>query len=100
MTIHDIQQIVAQGFGVEVCDLTSRRRGRREARPRQVAMWLARAATPCSLPEIGRAFGNRDHTTVMHAIRQVDERIAADLGFAYLVRTLRAVIAISGEAVA
>ena len=97
MTIHDIQTLVCCSFGISQLDLLSRRRGRVQARPRQVAMWLARHATPCSLPEIGRAF-DRDHTTVMHAIRQVDERIAADLGFAYLVRTLRAAIAISGEA--
>lgn len=82
MTIHDIQQLVARHFGVTVLDLVSDRRGRAEARPRQVAMWLARHSTRHSLPAIGRAFGNRDHSTVMQAIARVEELMVADHGFA------------------
>jgi chromosomal replication initiator protein len=81
MTITEIQRLVAERFGVTMCDLMSRRRGRAQARPRQVAMWLARHTTPCSLPEIGRWF-ERDHSTVMHAIERVDERMAAEPVFA------------------
>jgi chromosomal replication initiator protein len=88
VTIHDIQRIVAQRFGVTVLDLVSARRGREQARPRQVAMWLSRHTTLHSLPEIGRAFGDRDHSTVIQAIRRVDERMAADADFAGTVWTI------------
>jgi len=56
----------------------SARRARAVARPRQVAMYLAKQLTPRSLPEIGRRFGGRDHTTVMHAIKKIEELRAAD----------------------
>ena len=92
MTIHDIQTLVCCAFGISQLDLLSRRRGRVQARPRQVAMWLARHATPCSLPEIGRAF-DRDHTTVMHGIERVEARMAEDPGFAATVRELRETVA-------
>jgi chromosomal replication initiator protein len=92
MTIHDIQRLVAQRFGVTVLDLVSARRGKTQARPRQVAMWLSRHTTPHSLPQIGREFGHRDHTTVIQAIRRVDERMAADVGFASAVRQLLEVV--------
>lgn len=99
MTIHDIQMLVARRFGVTMLDLASRRRDLRTARPRQAAMWLARHTTLHSLPEIGRAF-SRDHTTVLAAIRRIDELMAADRGFAAAVWALRAAITINGEAVA
>jgi chromosomal replication initiator protein len=79
MTIQDIQKLVAAAFGVTVCDLLSDRR--RQAAQRQVAMWLCRHTTPCSLPTIGRAF-SRDHTTVEYAIKRVDQRMAHDAEFA------------------
>jgi Bacterial dnaA protein helix-turn-helix len=85
-TISAIQTAVADGFGVTLLDLLSRRGARAIARPRQVAMWLCRHTTLASLPEIGRAFGGRDHTTVMHAIARVDELMAADAAFADQVR--------------
>lgn len=75
-TIPDFLRIVADIAHVSVTDLRSARRAREVARPRQVAMWLARKYTPLSLPSIGRAIGNRDHTTVMHAARRVDEMLA------------------------
>lgn len=79
MTIPDIQKLVAARFGVSLSDLLSDRR--RQAAQRQVAMWLCRHVTPCSLPTIGRAF-SRDHTTVEHAIKRVDQRMAHDAEFA------------------
>jgi chromosomal replication initiator protein len=79
-TILQIQALVCVRHRLCARDLLSRRRSVRVARPRQVAMWLARHITPCSLPEIGRAF-NRDHTTVMHAIDRVAELMRADTRF-------------------
>jgi len=81
-----IQTIVADRFGLTVLDLLSRRVARSVARPRQVAMWVCRHETLASLPEIGRAFGGRDHTTVMHAIQRIDGLMATDPAFAALVR--------------
>ncbi len=89
-TIRAIQVAVAARFGVTVLDLLSDRQGVAIARPRQVAMWIARHVTLHSLPEIGRCFGERDHTTVMHAVRRVDELMGADAGFAVLIWSLRA----------
>ncbi len=85
-TICAIQTVVAGQFGMTVLDLLSRRGARAIARPRQVAMWVCRHSTLASLPEIGRAFGGRDHTTVMAAIARVDALMAADPAFAALVR--------------
>ena len=68
MTIEEIQKKVAEYFKIRLADMTSARRARQVARPRQVAMYLAKQITQRSLPEIGRRFGNRDHTTVMHAL--------------------------------
>jgi chromosomal replication initiator protein len=71
ITLELIQKTVADYFKIKVADMYSQRRTRAIARPRQVAMWLARELTPHSLPEIGDAFGGRDHTTVMHACRTI-----------------------------
>ncbi len=73
VTIDNIQKTVADYFKLRVTDLTSQRRSRSIARPRQVAMALARELTTRSLPEIGDAFGGRDHTTVMHACKRIAE---------------------------
>ena len=89
MTIEEIQKRVAEHFNIKVSDMPSARRARGVARPRQVAMYLAKQLTPRSLPEIGRKFGGRDHTTVMHAVRQVEELRAADASFAEDVELLR-----------
>ncbi len=78
ITIEDIQKRVAEHYGLRMADMLSARRARAVARPRQVAMYLAKQLTPRSLPEIGRKFGGRDHTTVMHAIRRIDELRAVD----------------------
>jgi chromosomal replication initiator protein len=88
-TIHDIQTFVATSMGTTVLELLSSRRAQASAWPRHVAMWLCRHTTLHSLPEIGRAFGDRDHTTVMHAIWRVDQRMAADPSLAFYVRSLR-----------
>lgn len=66
-----IQNRVAFSFGLTLPDMKSARRSRLIARPRQVAMYLSKQLTTRSLPEIGRQFGNRDHTTVMHAVRRI-----------------------------
>jgi chromosomal replication initiator protein len=72
VSVAEIQGRVAQYFGIPVREMTSARRGREVARPRQVAMYLSKQLTPKSLPDIGRRFGGRDHTTVIHGIRQVE----------------------------
>lgn len=92
ITIENIQKTVADYFKVRVADLLSERRSRSLARPRQVAMALAKELTSHSLPEIGDAFGGRDHTTVLHACRRIkalrdsDQRISED--YSNLLRTL------------
>jgi chromosomal replication initiator protein len=73
VTIDEIQRHVADYFNVRLADLLSARRARAVARPRQVAMYLSKQLTARSLPEIGRKFGGRDHTTVMHAVKRIDE---------------------------
>jgi chromosomal replication initiator protein len=73
ITLDLIQKTVADYYKIKVADMFSQKRTRAIARPRQVAMWLARDLTPHSLPEIGDAFGGRDHTTVMHACRTIND---------------------------
>jgi chromosomal replication initiator protein len=73
VTMENIQKTVADYFKVRVADLLSQRRSRSIARPRQIAMTLAKELTSHSLPEIGDAFGGRDHTTVMHACKRIKE---------------------------
>lgn len=72
VTIEEIQKATVEHYGIRMADMTSSRRSRAIARPRQVAMFLAKQLTTRSLPEIGKKFGNRDHTTVMHAVRQIE----------------------------
>ncbi len=92
VTIENIQKTVADYYKVRVADLLSKRRSRSIARPRQVAMALAKELTTHSLPEIGDAFGGRDHTTVMHAcgrireLRVAEQRVGED--YPNLLRTL------------
>ena len=71
VTIDNIQRTVAEYYKIKVADLLSKRRNRSVARPRQIAMALSKELTNHSLPEIGDAFGGRDHTTVLHACRKV-----------------------------
>lgn len=76
--IEEIQRIVARHYNVSKQDLLSNRRTRTIVKPRQVAMYLAKMLTPRSLPEIGRRFGGRDHTTVLHAVRKIEDLVGAD----------------------
>jgi chromosomal replication initiator protein len=89
VTIDEIQKRVAEHYNMRISDMVSARRARAVARPRQVAMYLAKQLTSRSLPEIGKKFGNRDHTTVMHAVTRVTELIGTDSGFAEDVDLLR-----------
>lgn len=71
-TVAEIQKVVAAHYGLTTTELISDCRMRYVARPRQVAMWIAKQITTRSLPDIGRRFGNRDHTTVLHAVRRIE----------------------------
>jgi chromosomal replication initiator protein len=92
VTLENIQRVVAEYFKIRVADLLSKRRSRSIARPRQVAMALAKELTRHSLPEIGDAFGGRDHTTVIHAVNRIKELRATEMRMAEdynnLLRTL------------
>ena len=76
--IEDILRIISRHYGVSRADILSQRRHRSVVWPRQIGMYLAKQLTARSLPEIGRRFGNRDHTTVLHAIRKIDGQITGD----------------------
>jgi chromosomal replication initiator protein len=89
LTIEEIQKRVSEHYDIRMTDMSSARRARAVARPRQVAMYLAKQLTSRSLPEIGRKFGNRDHTTVMHAVSRVAELMQSDASFAEDVELLR-----------
>ncbi|MGX1198008.1 chromosomal replication initiator protein [Parvibaculum sp. MBR-TMA-1.3b-4.2] len=89
VTIEEIQRRVAEYFNVRLSDLLSARRARAVARPRQIAMYLSKQLTTRSLPEIGRKFGGRDHTTVIHAVRKVEELRQVDSGLEEDVDLLR-----------
>ncbi len=79
VNINNIQKTVAEYYKMRVADLHSKRRSRQIARPRQMAMTLAKELTAHSLPEIGDAFGGRDHTTVLHACRKINELVGSDV---------------------
>jgi len=89
VTIEEIQKRVAEHYTIRLVDMSSARRSRQIARPRQVAMYLAKQLTSRSLPEIGRKFGGRDHTTVMHAVKKVEELQALDSALAEDIELLR-----------
>jgi chromosomal replication initiator protein len=89
ITIDEIQKRVAEHFNIRIADMHSARRARAVARPRQVAMYLAKQLTSRSLPEIGRKFGGRDHTTVIHAVRKIEELRELDAAFNEDVELLR-----------
>ena len=92
VTIEEIQKQVSSHFNIRTSDMHSARRARAVARPRQVAMYLAKQLTARSLPEIGRKFGGRDHTTVMHAVKKVEELREHDNIFAEDVELLRRIL--------
>ena len=88
ITVDEIQKTVAEHFSLKQSDLLSERRTRAVARPRQIAMWLCKQHTTRSYPDIGRRFGGRDHTTVLHGVRKIEELIASDDQIARDVETL------------
>jgi chromosomal replication initiator protein len=87
--IEDIQRVVARQYNVSRADLLSSRRTANVVRPRQVAMYLAKILTLRSLPEIGRRFGGRDHTTVLHAVRKIETLAGNDSSFAEEIESLK-----------
>jgi chromosomal replication initiator protein len=87
--IEEIQRIVARHYNVSRSDLLSSRRTANVVRPRQIAMYLAKTLTLRSLPEIGRRFGGRDHTTVLHAVRKIESLIGTDNGLAAEIEVLK-----------
>lgn len=88
ITIDEIQRAVSAHYGMRQAEMVSARRARAVARPRQIAMYLAKRLTPRSLPEIGRRFGGRDHTTVIHAVKQIERLRGEDADLDADVRTL------------
>jgi len=92
ITLDEIQRKVAEHYNLRLTDMHSARRSRNVARPRQVAMYLCKKLTTRSLPEIGRKFGGRDHTTVMHAVKKVEELMGEDNLFADEVNGVRRVL--------
>ena len=78
ITVDEIQKTVADHFNLKQADLLSERRTRSVARPRQMAMYLCKQHTTRSYPDIGRRFGGRDHTTVLHGVRKIEELMAQD----------------------
>ncbi|MEM8799781.1 MAG: chromosomal replication initiator protein DnaA [Pseudomonadota bacterium] len=89
VTIDEILRKVSAHYGLRLSDLLSPRRARSVSQPRQVAMYLAKRLTTRSLPEIGRKFGNRDHTTIMHGIKKITERLETDSALEQDIRTLK-----------
>lgn len=79
ITIEDIQKKIAAHYNIKLSDMSSTRRVRSVARPRQIAMYLSKTLTPKSLSDIGKKFGKKDHTTVMHAIKKIEELLENDL---------------------
>jgi chromosomal replication initiator protein len=87
--IYDIQRAVARHYNVSLISLLSSRRTVEIVQPRQVAMYLAKTLTLRSFPEIGRRFGNRDHTTVLHAVRKIEALVAKDTALSEEVEILK-----------
>lgn len=90
LSLEKIRQVVARHYGATDVDLLSARRTANIVLPRQIAMYLAKRVTLRSLPEIGRRFGGRDHTTVLHAVRKIGELIRNDASFAAKVEAITA----------
>nr|WP_319386153.1 chromosomal replication initiator protein DnaA [uncultured Roseibium sp.] len=90
--VEEIQQVVCKHFSVTKADLLSSCRARTLVRPRQIAMYIAKVVTGRSLPEIGRRFGNRDHTTVLHAVRKIEDMITKDEALEQEVELLKRLI--------
>jgi chromosomal replication initiator protein len=90
--IDDIQKLVASHYNISRADILSSRRTANVVRPRQIAMYLSKVLTLRSLPEIGRRFGGRDHTTVLHAVRKIEELAARDKGLAEVIELLKRIL--------
>ncbi|MBM3562324.1 MAG: chromosomal replication initiator protein DnaA [Alphaproteobacteria bacterium] len=90
--IDDIQKLVASHYNISRADILSSRRTANVVRPRQIAMYLSKVLTLRSLPEIGRRFGGRDHTTVLHAVRKIEELAAKDKGLAEVIELLKRIL--------
>ncbi|WP_328591735.1 chromosomal replication initiator protein DnaA [Pararhizobium mangrovi] len=90
--IEDIQRVVSRHYNVSRQELTSNRRTRVIVKPRQIAMYLSKTLTPRSFPEIGRRFGGRDHTTVLHAVRKIEGLIGEDTKLAHELELLKRLI--------
>ncbi|MBF0161184.1 MAG: chromosomal replication initiator protein DnaA, partial [Magnetococcales bacterium] len=88
VNVEEIQKRVAEYYQVRPLDLRSSKRARQFSHPRQIAMYLCKQLTKQSFPEIGRQFGDRDHTTVMHAVRRIDEKQIVDQALAGELRAL------------
>ena len=89
VSIDDIQRKVAEHYNIRLADLIGPKRARNVARPRQIAMYLSKQMTSRSLPEIGRRFGGRDHTTIMHGVRKIDELMVDDSSLAEDIAVLK-----------
>ena len=89
VTVEEIQKKVAEYFNIRLNDMVSVRRSRVVARPRQVAMYLSKTFTPKSLPEIGKLFGGRDHTTVIHAVKKIEQLCEIDIAFSEHLKVLK-----------
>jgi chromosomal replication initiator protein len=89
VTIEEIQRKVAQHYNLRMSELLSPRRSRSIARPRQIAMYLCKTLTSKSMPEIGRRFDKRDHTTVIHAVKQIEKLKTTDSQMAEDLELLR-----------
>lgn len=88
VTMASIKAAVAERFEIDPREMVSARRSFEVSHPRQIAMYISKRLTPCSMPAIGRAFGDRDHTTVIHACRQVKKRRADDPELDHKIATL------------
>ena len=89
ITLEDVQDVVARRFQVKVSELKSKRRTKTVVHPRQIAMYLSRELTAASFPEIGRAFGGKDHTTIIHACRQIEKALEKDPSLRTTVESLK-----------
>jgi chromosomal replication initiator protein len=88
LTAEEIQRIVAERFHLKLSEMKSKKRTKTIVQPRQITMYLCRDLTSLSFPEIGRHFGGKDHTTVIHACRQIEKRMGADPGFKQLIESI------------
>ena len=89
VTIEEIQKRVSEYFNIRQSDMLSNRRSRVVARPRQIAMYLSKVCTTKSLPEIGKLFGGRDHTTVIHAVKKVESLYKSDISISEHIKVLK-----------